>query len=270
MYNELFAVRYATNQGRKRVENFIHHSSADRASEPMPLDFFFWVAVNQDRVVLIDSGADKATCESRGHTLTRPVEDGLRILGYEPEQVSDIVTTHLHWDHAGNIGLFANATLHVQAADLAYVSSGAMAEPFLRRPFERSQVIDYVAALHSDRVNVVEGDRQPLPGIHVHHVGGHTPGMQFVRILTTEGWRLLASDALHYWANLTERNPFPVLVDAPRYVAAQRQMLSLVDDTRAIVPGHDPTVLTSYPRAHDRTDDVVSLLTLPEDAKEQS
>jgi glyoxylase-like metal-dependent hydrolase (beta-lactamase superfamily II) len=99
------------------------------------------------------------------------------------------------------------------------------------------------------RVQFHDGDDEIAPGISLHKVGGHTRGMQIVRVATARGWVVLGSDTAHFYANLEPGRPFPILDDLPAYVEAQRTALRLASSPQHFIPGHDPLVLARYPSA---------------------
>jgi glyoxylase-like metal-dependent hydrolase (beta-lactamase superfamily II) len=243
---ELYALRYATNPRRRRVENLIWVAPDDPHDTAMPMDFFVWAAVSRSRVVLIDTGADEPTCRGRGHDHLRCPADALGLIGVDAGAIEQVVTTHLHWDHAGNLARFPEATMHVQRAEMAHASGPCMSSAFLRRPYDPDQISDYLRRLFLGRVTFHEGDDEIAPGISIHAVGGHTPGMQVVRVNTRRGQVVLASDSVHYYENLRAENPFPVLVSTIDYVKALRTVDGLADGPDHIIPGHDPMVLQHY------------------------
>jgi glyoxylase-like metal-dependent hydrolase (beta-lactamase superfamily II) len=247
--HEVYAVRYATNPRRRRVENLIWVAPDDAHDGPMPMDFFVWAVVGPHGVVLVDTGADAATCRARGHDFVQSPIDGLSQIGVSPADVHTVITTHLHWDHAGNLPAFPGVRLHVQRLEVAHACGPSMSSPFLRRPYDADQVSEYLRALYGGRVSFHDGDDELAPGISIHHVPGHTPGMQVVRVNTRRGQVVLASDSAHYFENLRTENPFPVLVNTIDYVAALHRVQELADSPDHVVPGHDPAVLTVYPPA---------------------
>ena len=97
---EVHAVRYA-NMPRRRRDNFM---SADDHDGPMPMDFFVWLLKSPKRTILVDTGFNAQTAERRQRKLLRCPIDALRLLGVDPDSIQDVVLTHLHYDHAGNIG----------------------------------------------------------------------------------------------------------------------------------------------------------------------
>jgi glyoxylase-like metal-dependent hydrolase (beta-lactamase superfamily II) len=185
----------------------------------------------------------------RGHDHLRSPLDGLEDVGVDVGSITDVVTTHLHWDHAGNVLDLPDSRLHVQRAELAHATGPSMCSPFLRRPYDLEQVGEWLQGLYRGRVTFHEGDEEIAPGISVHHVGGHTPGMQVVRVRTERGNVVLASDAVHYYENLEAENPFPVLVSTIDYIDALRTVTALADGPDHIIPGHDPRVLERFPAA---------------------
>jgi len=246
---QIVALKYGSNVRRSRLENVIYVSPDDCHDSPMPMDFFVWAVIGEDRTILVDTGSAAHTMAARGHDhLVAPV-DALADVGVDLSRVTDVVTTHLHWDHAGNIDELPDARLHVQRAELAHATGPSMCSQFLRRPYDLEQVSQWLRALYDGRVAFHEGDEEIVPGISLHHVGGHTPGMQVVRVRTERGNVVLASDSVHYYENLESENPFPVLVSTIDYVGALRTVSRLADGPDHIIPGHDPRVLQRFPAA---------------------
>jgi glyoxylase-like metal-dependent hydrolase (beta-lactamase superfamily II) len=106
-----------------------------------------------------------------------------------------------------------------------------------------------VREVYKGRVRFHDGDAELAPGFSLHRVGGHTRGLQVVRVHTRVGWIVLASDASHLYANMKETRPFPIVYDVPGMVAGYRRLRELADAPELIVPGHDPLVMRRYPPA---------------------
>jgi glyoxylase-like metal-dependent hydrolase (beta-lactamase superfamily II) len=247
----VFALKYGSNDRRTRYENVIYRSPADGHDSAMPMDFFVWAIVGDNAVVLVDTGSAPETMTARGHEHLRSPVTALADIEIVPADVTDIITTHLHWDHGGNIVDFPTARLHVQRAELAHATGPSMCSPFLQRPYDIGQMHEWLHELYRGRVTFHDGDDEVASGISIHRVGGHTPGMQIVRVRTVRGNVVLASDAMHYYENADAENPFPVLVNVIDYIEAQRTVARLADGPDHIIPGHDPLVRKRFPATAD-------------------
>lgn len=251
MVYRVFALKYGSNERRTRYENVIYRNPADGHDTSMPMDFFVWAVAGDDGVVLVDTGSGAETMAARGHDHLRSPVTALLDIGVVPGDVTDIVTTHLHWDHGGNILDFPAARLHIQRAELAHATGPSMCSAFLQRPYDIGQLQEWLRELYRGRVTFHDGDDEIAAGLSIHRVGGHTPGMQVVRVQTARGNVVLASDAMHYYENAEAENPFPVLVSTIDYIEAHNTVRRLADGPGHIVPGHDPLVLKRYPVAAD-------------------
>src|SRR5450631_702645 len=103
--HEVYAVRYAEH-ARMRSENYIF---GDPHDEMTSIAYYVWVIKGPHGIFVVDTGFDAAAAKERGRKIIKPVGDGLKALGVEPDKVEHIIATHLHWDHAGNYDLFPKA-----------------------------------------------------------------------------------------------------------------------------------------------------------------
>lgn len=258
---EVLAIRYA-NHDRHRRENFLFPT--DDHEGPMPMDYFVWLLRSKDRTILVDTGFGENQARARGRNLLIHPVDALKTFGVVPEQVTDVVITHLHYDHAGNLAAFPAATFHLQDAEMAFATGRCMCHAALRGAFAVEDVVEMVRRVYAGRVHFVDGDAALFPGISVHAVPGHTRGLQCVRVETERGAVVLASDAAHYYANMQTGNPFPIVVDVAAMAESWDRLRELADSPDHIVPGHDPLVMTRYPRADRSGVEAVALHLRPE------
>ena len=170
---EVFAIRYAHLGGRHPAENFIAADPHEFASD---MDYFVWVLRRGDSSFVIDTGFGKeAAARRRREWLRCPVES-LRLVGINPDQVSDVIITHLHYDHAGNLDKFPRARFHLQDRDMAYATGRCMCHENLRAPFDLENMLAMVKHVYSDRVEFHDGDAELAAGLTLHRVGGHSGG----------------------------------------------------------------------------------------------
>jgi glyoxylase-like metal-dependent hydrolase (beta-lactamase superfamily II) len=244
---EVYALRYAT-AARRPADVFIGGDPHEGAAggSVVQMDYYIWVARNAQHTVVIDTGFDQAASLRRRRDFLRAPAEALRLLSVEPSQVAHVVITHLHYDHAGNLGLFPRARFHLQDSEMAYATGRHMAVPFFGHAYEADDVVTMVRLAYAGRIQFHDGEGEVVPGISVHHIGGHTHGLQVVRVRTRVGSLVLASDALHYLANMQTGRPFPIVADVTRMVAGWQRLRQLASDPQLIVPGHDPLVMQRY------------------------
>jgi glyoxylase-like metal-dependent hydrolase (beta-lactamase superfamily II) len=239
---EVYAIKYA-HHARTAKENFL---GGDPHDGPMPMDYFVWLVRGEGRVVVVDTGFNAAVATKRGRRVTLPVEEGLRRMGVEAGSVRDVVITHLHYDHVGNFDLFAQATFHLQDLEMQYATGRCMGVEAMRHAYEVEDVVGMVRRVYAGRVRFHSGEGEVAPGLTLHHVGGHTMGLQVVRVATRRGWVVLASDASHYYANMEQGRPFPIVYNVGDMVEGWRRARALATSEDHVIPGHDPLVLARY------------------------
>ncbi|MBT5484043.1 MAG: N-acyl homoserine lactonase family protein [Gammaproteobacteria bacterium] len=240
---EVYAIRYACVD-RKASENFL---GGDPHEAGMPMDYFVWMARSKSKTWVIDTGFNQQAAVKREREFLRSPAEGLGLLGVDVNNAEDVIITHLHYDHIGNFDLFPKAQFHLQDSEMAYATGRYMANPLFGHAFEEDEIVAMVRNVYKGRVSFYDGDAELAPNISVHHVGGHTKGLQVVRLWTRKGWLVLASDASHYAANMNERRPFPIVVDVAQMIDGWDKMKTLVEDPANIIPGHDPEVMNLYP-----------------------
>ena len=241
--HEIYAIKYAHHM-RRASENFI---GGDPHDGPMPLDYFVWLIRGGGREVVVDTGFSSATAMRRGRDHIRCPAEALRLLQCDPSSVKDVVITHLHYDHVGNFDLFPSATFHLQDLEMNYATGRHMGEDRHRYAYDVEDVVGMVRRVYAGRVRFHAGDAELFPGISVHLIGGHTMGLQAVRVATRRGWLVLASDASHFYANMEQARPFPIVFSVADMVAGYERLRALAASPSHIIPGHDPLVMQRYP-----------------------
>lgn len=254
---EIYAIKYA-ELTRRASENFIDGDPHDESL--MPLNYYVWAIIGADRTIVVDTGFGPRMAKKRGRQITQAVDRGLQALGVDLAKVQDVIITHLHYDHAGNDELFANATYHLQDKEMSYATGRCMCHREISKAFEPEDVARMVHRVFDRRVQFHDGSEEIAPGITVHHVGGHTMGLQSVRVSTTRGHVVLASDASHFYAHIEQNRAFPILYNLAELLEGYRLLRRLASSDQHIVPGHDPLVLDRYPAASAETEGWIARL----------
>jgi glyoxylase-like metal-dependent hydrolase (beta-lactamase superfamily II) len=219
--------------------------------------------VGEGRVVLVDTGMGQGWTEKETaiYALARPegdLVDALRRRGVEPDSVTDVLLTHLHFDHTGGTVTFdadgaarltfPNATHWVQAQNLRWAAAPTERD---RRSF-RSDRWELLLE-HEDRLRQLTGPTEVLPGVHTFVVHGHTPGQQLVWVGEEDGSGLLfCGDLIPFASHL--RIPYVTAFDLNPVITLSEKKEFLV---RAAAEGwtlvfpHDPVIVAGTIEADD-------------------
>jgi glyoxylase-like metal-dependent hydrolase (beta-lactamase superfamily II) len=245
---EVLAIRYATIP-EFRVADLV--KGADPARK-LDIAMFVWLVRGGGRNVLVDSGFYRPQFFSafKVADFVRPDEAVARA-GVKSDEVTDVVLTHMHWDHADGADLFPKAQVWIQKAEYAYYTGEAWQPGGRHGGIDADDLAALLRANTSGRLHLVDGDQEILPAIRVFTGGRHTWASQYVVAEARSGPVVLASDNMYLYENLDTHAPIAQTFDAASNLAAQDKMRTLVRDPRFIVPGHDPLVLTRFPKAGD-------------------
>lgn len=253
---EVLALEYGRMERSSR-DFYLRHP--DPHEGPRPIAYYLWVLRNERRTIVVDLGFDKRSGEERGRVMLREPLDALGSIGVQPEDVKTVIITHMHYDHAGHAPDFPNAEFILQEKEIAYCTGKAMRYPACNFSFDVEHVTDVVRANFASRVRFVDGDAEVAPGVSVHLIGGHSGGLQVVRVETGKGPLVVASDAAHFYDTVTEGNPFTIIVNLPEMCAGWETIFELGAEPGLVVPGHDPLVSELYAKhRHDEMSVVLS------------
>jgi glyoxylase-like metal-dependent hydrolase (beta-lactamase superfamily II) len=237
---EVFAIRYAT------IPQFPVASLVQGAEKDRKLDIamMVWLVRGGGHNILVDSGfyRDDLIRQWKPADYVRP-DAAVARAGVNANEITDVIITHAHWDHADGADLFPKATIWIQKAEYDYYSTRAGKDGITKED------IDFFhRANDAGRLRLVDGDREILPGINVYTGGRHTYASQYIGVTAAHGPVILASDNVYLYENLDKHVPIAQTFDAVSNLAAQDRMKSLAGDVGSIVPGHDPAVMTRFPR----------------------
>jgi glyoxylase-like metal-dependent hydrolase (beta-lactamase superfamily II) len=247
---EVYAVRFATIAGFQ-VSSLV--AGADR-SRRLDIAMMIWVLKGSDgRIAIVDSGfhRDRYFSQFDVKDYIKPSE-ALAPLGIKPDDVTDLLLTHMHWDHAGGVDLFPKARVWVQKDEYDYYAGEAWQSARTHGGIDADDVLEIVKRNMAGKVSFVRGDDQTsLPGIAFGVGGRHTFASQFV-VVTRPKAVVIASDNMYLYENLDAHTPIAQTLDPVSNLRAQDRMRSMASDRRLVVPGHDPAVFARFPHVSDR------------------
>lgn len=221
----------------------------DTSTTPMDLAYYLWVATNGEHTVMIDLGYDEAVGERRGRTLLRHPAELLDKIQVDPKKVQHAIVTHMHWDHVGGYALVPNARLYLQERELHFWTGPKL--PEWKSSLEEEELVAVVRLHFRGKLGLCNGTQEIVPGITVHHVGGHTTGSQIVQVETTRGRAVLASDAAKLYRHITEEIPQSHSHSTADQVRGCKLMKRLATSEDLIIPGHDPEAIRRLPAYAD-------------------
>jgi glyoxylase-like metal-dependent hydrolase (beta-lactamase superfamily II) len=242
---EVYAIRYATIPGFA-VNQLV--AGADPARK-LDIAMMVWLVRGGGRTILVDSGFYREQFFRQWHVtdFVRP-DEAVKRAGANPEEVTDVIVTHMHWDHADGMDLFPKARVWLQKEELEYYAGEAWQSRRTHGGIDPDDVIAAVKLNLAGRMGLVNGDAQEiLPGITCYIGGKHTWASQFVTVNTAAGTVVLASDNMYLYENLEKHVPIAATLDADSNLRAQDRMRQLAAKPELVVPGHDPEVMKRFP-----------------------
>jgi glyoxylase-like metal-dependent hydrolase (beta-lactamase superfamily II) len=200
---------------------------------------YMWLLRGGGMTIAVDSGFDPKVGRIFDlNTVGDPettIGETLGRLGTSPDKVDILIHTHLHYDHVGNDHLFENAAIYIQRRELE-----TAAAPVYGLYYHRPDIARFVNE-YWNRVTLLDGDEEIVPGIRSIFTGGHSLGHQAVYVTTGKGQAVITGDLLNLFENMETRSPNLLnVIDATR--AVQR----FKNECDIIIPSHDPEVVTRY------------------------
>lgn len=202
----------------------------------------YLVRTSEGKNILVDSGTptpeQSKTMDNREIFDQRGIIDILDDEGLKPDDIDDIILTHVHWDHAYNLQFFPHANIYVQKSELQYAVDPLWMH---KVPYGYSEKNGnpcwFDGFMH---MTVIDGDWRYSDEISVFHLPGHTPGMQGVLVDTQEGKYMIASDNVPLFDSFESIKPPVVHVSIEDWYKSYLKIKELSD---FVLPGHDMKVL---------------------------
>ena len=247
---EVYAIEFAKGSGFRPAKAIAINPTVN---DSVKLVFMTWLLKgNNGRTILVDAGFHR---ESKfiGNWLqdfVRP-DSTLEKMGLKPENITDIIITHPHWDHIGGVDLFPKATIWMQKNDYSYFVTDAWQKGGNTAGFDSTDVLKITDLNTKGRVQLVNGDDiEIIPGIKVYIGSKHTFESQYVVVNSSIDKVLIASDNIWFYYNLHHLISIPLVFDAEAYVKAMLRMKTLVNPD-LIIPGHDGKIFEKFTKIKD-------------------
>jgi glyoxylase-like metal-dependent hydrolase (beta-lactamase superfamily II) len=241
---DVYAIKYATVPNY-RASGLIQGADTSRRVD---LAMTVWLLKGPDgRNVLVDAGFHRDDFVKRWKPVDFvPPSEAVARAGVKPEDVTDVIISHIHWDHLDGIDLFPKARVWIQREEFEHHidSAGTVKD----RAIDAGDAKILAALAREGRVMLVDGDgKEIIPGIRVYTGGKHTFASQFATVNTASGTVVIASDNMYLYENMAKHVPIAQTLDRESNLRTQDRMKTLASDPRLIIPGHDPEVFVRFP-----------------------
>jgi glyoxylase-like metal-dependent hydrolase (beta-lactamase superfamily II) len=243
---EVYALSYGVYPGFP-VSALI--AAADK-SRKIDLQMMVWLVKGGGKNILVDTGCyHENVVKGKGIKNLIKASEAVAKLGLSPADITDVIITHMHWDHADGMDLFPNAKIWIQKDEYTYYTGAAWQPDGKHGGIEPEDVLTIVRLNTERKVNLVDGDdREIIDGIKVYTGGRHTFASQYVSVRAASGTVVIASDNMYLYENLEKHAPIAQTFDAESNLKAQDRMKQIASRPDLIVPGHDPLVFTRFPK----------------------
>lgn len=244
---QVLAVRYGTRTAGK-AESYLNYHIYGEPDAQFGMDYFFWIVRDHARTVVVDCGFSAEAGKRRGRSLLIDPVDALRGLGVDPVTVSQVVVSHAHYDHIGNLDRFPAAEIVLSRREYDFWTGPYANRVQFAHTTEAGELAHLSALAAQGRLRLVDDTLDVAPGLELVVIGGHTPGQLIAQATVDGGAVILAADALHFYEELERDRPFFVvadLVEMYRGFDLLREMAA--DPGRRLVAGHDAEVNQRFP-----------------------
>jgi len=242
---EIYALKYAgpfTSSGafllwRKDWEKIVQRN------------YYFWCLKGKKEMVIVDAGVSPELAKKRNLSGYVSPAEVLSRLGIRADEVRHIILTHLHWDHSSGVSLFPGALIYVQEREYSFYQK----DPIARRPaFWQSAdeaYLNYLANLEgTERLVLLKGDKEILPGVECLLAPGHTVALQAVAVNTPKGTAIVGSDCAHTFRNYREDWPSALIVDLVGWMKSYDKLRAKASSPDLLFPGHDVLMAENFPQ----------------------
>jgi len=243
---QVYIVHYGTSDSYP-MPYLMYLASAEKN---VPMDWAFWVIKGDDRVIVVDTGCNEQMAKQWNVKGWVRSDHAIKKLGLKPEDVTDVILTHLHWDHAnnGNIEYFPNATIWMQKSELAFAATEGGQNPQARIGILKEDVLRLVRYNWEGRVQLIDGTAEIYPGITCHlFPRTHTFGSHAIAVNTASGTVVVASDLVYRFENIEKMTGIGTGLDMYECYKALVAITKMASSKDLIVPGHDLSVYERWP-----------------------
>lgn len=244
---EIYALKFASLNFKMPVAFAAVGSTSKDSTQ---ICYMIYLIKGNGRNILVDAGFTEPLKKYPMQAFTYERPDALlKRININPNDITDVIITHPHWDHIGGVDLFPNAMAWMQKEDFNYFVGTAWQKGGDSENFTDKDVSKIIQKNIDGKLTLINGDSvEIMPNIKVFTGSKHTYESQYVLIGTGADKVIIASDNSWLYYNLTNLLPIPITFNQKAYLKNLKRMISMVKNIDLIIPGHDPLVFTKFPK----------------------
>jgi glyoxylase-like metal-dependent hydrolase (beta-lactamase superfamily II) len=249
---KVYAIRFAESTYPFTVADWVKGGP----KTTLKINFMVWLIKGSNgRNILVDAGFYNDSDDAKEFKLINYIrpDSAVMKIGLKPEEITDIILSHPHWDHINGIDLFPKARVWMQNEDYSYFTGTAWQKGGDKGGFAQRDVRKIVELNLADKLRLINGDnREIIPGIKVYTGSRHTFNSQYVGLKAGNNKIILASDNVWVYYNIDHLLPANGgTLNAAGYTKAMQRMKTLVNNPKFIIPGHDAQIFSKFPKVTD-------------------
>ena len=209
---------------------------------------YLWCIKGPETTVVVDTGVPPQLAASK--KMNGYIDPGelLGRIGVKAETVRHVILTHIHWDHAAGVSLFPQAKIYLQEKEYRFwIKDRIATRPAFRFYTDDAANLHLASLEKTQRLILLDGDREILPGIACLLAPGHSVALQAVAVNTSRGTAVLGSDSAHVFRNFKEDWPSALIIDLVGWMQTYDKLRAKAASVDLLFPGHDPLMTRDYP-----------------------
>lgn len=229
----------------------------ERWGEWEPFAFYIWLIRGNGRTIVVDTGFPKGPeletlqanvrqlGEQSEYKQIRHADEALAAAGVSPADVTDVFITSFVLHSTGGVIGFPNATIHLSTRGWFDYWKPEIPHPFARNVFFTDETMHWLVD-HWDRVNLIDAEAEPVPGIRTFWTGCHHRSSTAVSVSTSVG-RVVLFEPAFLFGNIERNISIGVTESLADWYAAMARGSQEIADSGVLLPLHDPQLLERFP-----------------------
>lgn len=228
---ELYAIKYGDSLYHSK-----HIYYKDALNKPLPFAWMFYVIRYGEKIILVDTGFRKESLIVSYDIDHKDPLSLLKKININSSQVTDVIITHSHFDHIGNVDRFINAKIYIQKDELEN----------LKKYSKNQEILDF---LENNENLITFDETYTLYNLFkIEKIGGHTIGSSVVSFSYKNKNYILTGDECYLLDNC-QGKPIGTYYDIEKNKKFIEKIKEIAN--KLILTFHDPLIFDKYQKIDD-------------------